>query len=803
VAVRVTQVASELLVDGLAANLRVTQVAAEVLYFYPVADVRVAQTVTDTGNQPALQLLRVAQTATQTGQEPVLQLLRVAQICVQIAYLPTPSTGGTSATEAPNTGNMLVYFDQEDRWMYHRNAIGLDRFYGFLFDGYQMLGLTGAFPSTGAACAYNVDDFRSFWTQDQPLVTGAGVPIECVYQSRFEDCGLPDNQKMWLEVVVDYVLEDADTVTVLAGYDNGTPASIGTLAVTGALRKQRSFPLGTDGVLAKNISIQIDAFANGAVEIHNVTLYYYVEARLALAASTIPVDLGTAAVKQCKELILDIDASHGAVNVNIYSDLPGNQLIVRHTPSAVTTSGRALMKFPFAVTEGYLWRLALTSATSGAFRLYAARMLMRTIGVYVEAYESAAGFVWDSGEVSFESLLTRIPRAYAIALSATPIKRFRELSLEMETFGGNVTVTFLTDLPGNAQASRFTATVNTAAAGRRFVRLPLPAGTNAPIEGRMCKLQLSGAGKYNLYEAAAELLAVGEYIEAYEAAGGAVYDSREIDFGSAKPKEAREIELDIETTGAITATLYSDLPGYTMASVMAWTTVSTTGRQKIKLPTTSDAAPFDYPMGRLFRLILTGANAFRLYDAKAKLREFGCYLTGDEASGSPAGVWDSTPLDLGSERLKDFKKLELDVQTDTGGTATLKLWTDQPAGSMTLQFTTTITTSGTRQSVKIPLTSGIRGRLVQVEVSGYGVRLFAGRIWTRPLNEPKAQWGWAPLPIDPTPPEWKWMPFSVNPTPPGSAATDPAQWMWGKFTQVTETPNEWTYVDVPFEVTGD
>jgi hypothetical protein len=71
------------------------------------------------------------------------------------------------------------------------------------------------------------------------------------------------------------------------------------------------------------------------------------------------------------------------------------------------------------------------------------------------------------------------------------------------------------------------------------------------------------------------------------------------------------------------------------------------------------------------------------------------------------------------------------------------------------------------------------------------------------LNEPKAQWGWAPLPIDPTPPEWKWMPFSVNPTPPGSAATDPAQWMWGKFTQVTETPNEWTYVDVPFEVTGD
>ena len=48
------------------------------------------------------------------------------------------------------------------------------------------------------------------------------------------------------------------------------------------------------------------------------------------------------------------------------------------------------------------------------------------------------------------------------------------------------------------------------------------------------------------------------YIEAYEAAGGAVYDSREMDFGTHKLKEAREISIDIETTGAVTATLYAD-----------------------------------------------------------------------------------------------------------------------------------------------------------------------------------------------------------------------------------------------------
>ena len=39
---------------------------------------------------------------------------------------------------------MLVYFEQEKRWMYHRNSLGVQRFQGFFFDGIMMLGLTGA-----------------------------------------------------------------------------------------------------------------------------------------------------------------------------------------------------------------------------------------------------------------------------------------------------------------------------------------------------------------------------------------------------------------------------------------------------------------------------------------------------------------------------------------------------------------------------------------------------------------------------------------------------------------------------------
>jgi hypothetical protein len=692
--------------------------------------------------------------------------------------------GYTEQTVSGSSYCLLVFDEKTGRWFYHRNAIaGTAQFEGFFFDGAVMCGLTGT--AAGAALGFNLDDFRSFFVGDY-----GPVAIECVYQSHFEDAGLPDNQKNWLEVVIDYEFA-GDTATVYVAYDNGdvSLASLGT--ITGTSRKQTGFALppsgGADGVLAKNISVGIYCQASaGVVILHNVHLYYYEEARLAQAASTIPVDLGIGKVKQVKELELDIDASGGVVTANIYSDLPGNALALRHSVAAVP-GGRAILKYPMPLTEGYLWRVALTAA-SGPFRLYAARLLTRVIGTYVEAYEAAAGFVWDSMEQSFDSGVTHIPRGYAIALAALPIKRAREIRLEIDA-AGPVTVALLTDLPGDAQATRFSATV-AATTGRAYVGLPLPAGVNAPIEGRMFRLQISGASKFLLYAASLEVLPVGVYVEAYEAAGGAVYDSREIDFGSSKAKEAREIELDVETTGAITATLYSDLPGYTMAQRFQSTNVSTSGRQKMLLPLTAGTAPYSYPLGRLFRVILSGANAFRLYGARLKVREMGTYLTGDEAGANPAGVWDSTPLDFGSGRDKSFHLVELDVQTDAA--CTLNFYTSQDGGALSQQFTAAVNTGGNRETLKIRLTPGIRGRLFQVAIAGAGVRLFAGRVWWRARNEPQAQWQWGALPIEPTPPEWGWGPLPVQPTE--------AQWWWAKFISVEETADVWTWADIDMSV---
>ena len=638
-------------------------------------------------------------------------------------------------TTTPNNV-LLVYHEGERKWMYHRDSNGTVGFRGFFFDGVEMVGLTGDSAGT-SALGYNLDDFLGRWGQDDGAAH-VHAPIECVYASHYEDAGLPDNQKCWLEVVVDIELS-GDSAQVCVAYDNGAvalaqvgaPITAGSSG-TSSKRVAVSFALGTDGTLAKNIQIAIACAANWQVAIHNVYLYYYEEARLAAAASTLPTDLGSAKVKQCKELQLDINPSGGAVAVNLYSDLPGNQLAVRQTPSVATAAGRAVWKYPFPVTEGFLWRLALTAA-AGPFRLYSARLLMRVVGVYVEAYEAAGGFVWDSMEHTFDSGITHITKAFQIALAMLPIKRFREITLVIETFNANVTVKLLTDLPGNAQAVRFTGTANTGMAGRRFVRLPLPAGTAAPIEGRMCRLQLSGSAKFILYEAAVETLAVGVYVEAYEAAGGAVYDSREMDFGTPAMKEARELELDLEmTTGNLTVALLSDWTGPITQTIAA-----PAGRQKVMLPLNVNVALEQFMEGRLLRLILSGTQSFRLYGARIRVRPFGQYLLGNEAQ---AGVlWDSTDLDLGSQAVKQLRELDLDIWAYDAYTVTV--YTDLPGNAMVSRVVSGQFSTNGRRKVRIPLPQGsvpdnyIFGRLLRVTItSAASVKLFGARIDARAIG---------------------------------------------------------------------
>jgi hypothetical protein len=664
---------------------------------------------------------------------------------------------------APAGGNSctLIYDEQTQNWGIMRIGFPTGGFSCFLYIGQELWG-----ASEGEVLRLD----QTMGPNSEGYVDGGpgGYAQALIFQSGFQDCGAADNPKVLSDLVIDFQTGADDgagnnVITVELLLDNGAGGTVaaGTLNST-ARAKQALTGLPdpeTDPVQFNNLAIRLTCPATLPVTIYAIYLYYTVEARAANAVVTLPFAPAGGRVVQVRELQVDVDNSAGRVDVELSSDMPGNAIATRATYTIPQSSGRRPIMLPFGgqtVVEGRLFQFEISGSLAaidvGPFQLYAARMLMRIVGTYIEGYEAAAGFVWDSMENDFSTGITHIPRGVGISLYANPIKQAREIELQIETTG-QVTVTLLSDLPGNAQTVRATFVVNTASAettimGRRVVRLPLPAGTATSIQGRLFRLMIQGNSQFKLYEAAVEILPVGVYLEAYEAAGGAVYDSREIDLGSPKVKEARELELDIATTGA-TVTVYTDLPSGTMTQAFT-AAIVTAGRQKVQL-----ALP--QIEGRLIRLIVTSTNSFALYDARIYLRVFGQYLTGGE--GTSGAFWDSTELDLGMQSVKQFQELELDIWAY--GTATVTVYTDLPGNKMVQRVQRTVGPTSGRTQIQIPLPQGqvpenyIFGRLVRVTIaSSQSVKLFGARISVRPIGvyiegyEAQAGAVWDSTPID-------------------------------------------------------
>lgn len=631
---------------------------------------------------------------------------------------PFSAAGGNS--------NTLVFRPDTGKWYSLRvqgaSSLGLDTQNG----GFNELYYAG--PDMWGAIGNAIVDLQS---GDFTMDCGGLTLINHVYQSPFLDCESPDNTKVLLEVVIDAQMNPTggpDQLTVFMHYDNGTRAGetlSSTLTCVGRQKFHLAMPEDANlpGRRCTNFSLKISCQAQNELFLHSVYVYYYVEPRAALVASSPAAYLGGGKLVQTKELQIEIDTSGGPAVAQWLSDLPGNTLTVNDSNTIPVSVGQRNFQLPFlSVVEGRLFQLRIAAtAGSAGFRLYSAKVLARVVGVLVEAYEAAAGFVWDSQEHTFESGLTHIPRQLGISLYANPIKQARELELQLETLGP-VTVTLMSDLPGNQLVSRFTTTVDTSAhPGWRTVKVPLPnsLGT-AQIEGRLWRLQLSGTQQYKLYNLGLEILPVGVYVEAYEAAAGAVWDSRPIDLGTPKAKEARELELDIDTSGA-TVKLLSDLPGLTMAQVFSQA-ITTSGRQKIMLPLTA------FPDGRLWELAISGSNAFKLYGARIKVRPYGQYVTVDEAAGG--ALWDTTHIDLGTPKAKQFRELEFDLKT--AGPVTITLYLDLFGETQTVATTLTFdTTTYGRRKVLVPLAQPTYGygRLMRATIGGASAfKLYGARV---------------------------------------------------------------------------
>lgn len=631
-------------------------------------------------------------------------------------------------------GNITLIYDiATDRWMQYKTGdFGSTGFTAFGERGTDRR-FIGLITIGNAATPYSLE---SDTTMD------GSTAMLCAWQSAYLDQDLPDVDKTYSDLSITY--QSGDPLTVRLFLDGGKSAlAVGTLPATAESATVR-FKLESAGagVMARNISLRIDGTIDEEASISRAFIHYYPEAREGSTWDSDEQDFGAQEVKEFDKLEFDL-VNQEAIEAEVRSDMPGNAMASRK--GWVIPGEPGGTRRPYRVSteathvEGRRLRfLASSGAAAGLFRIYGARARIRRYGEYVEAYESAAGYIWESGVVD---------------LGTDLIKEARALNLRIHA-DAPVNAVIETDMPGNALATRATK-IAPASATERFVPLPLTG-----VEGRLWRLKLTSTGAYRLFGASLEVRAVGTAIGATEAADGAIWDSGEQDLGDERVKEFERLRLHVNTEGPVIADIYTDLSGEGMAlrhTLTFDTGVTTSGERIIE-----EDLPFRTE-GRLIRVVLRGAPGFpltsewRLFSAAVGFRGVGVYLDAGR-------VFRTQDSDLGDERVKLLKELQAIVDCD--GVGTLRLYTELPSGEMALQHTAATPATVGRKPVKLRLPGGIQGRLIRLEFeSASPCRLLTLRARVKPIGD-AGGWVWVDFPITPSDQVRNFAALSVRPSPP-------------------------------------
>jgi hypothetical protein len=299
-------------------------------------------------------------------------------------------------------------------------------------------------------------------------------------------------------------------------------------------------------------------------------------------------------VNQLRGIQLDYDLPSGG-SLTVSSDLPGGAMTVRRTIALTATTDRTRIFIPLDTptpVEGGAFEFRITSA--GVGRLYAGIVEARVVGAYIEG---ARGEYWDSGRI----------------LLPGRVNQLRGIHFEYDlTAGGTLTVS--SDLPGGAMTVRRTITL---AATTDRTRIFIPLDTPSSVEGGAFEFRVTSTGAGRLYGGTVEARTIGTYIDGIL---GEYWETLPFSqFGFEAFHLAREIEIDCDTTGALTLTVSSDMPGYNQATrhtATVNTETTTTGRRSvnIRLPAT---------LAQQYQLKLSGTSAIRLYGMKIYMRSFG------------------------------------------------------------------------------------------------------------------------------------------------------------------------------------
>ncbi len=207
-----------------------------------------------------------------------------------------------------------------------------------------------------------------------------GTPFAAVWQSRFEDQGLPDNDKSYSDLEIDFEsgitlpglgMSAVSSLDVYLIFNNLTKVFIAT--ISSATRKTVILKIPTpagesdhapvDGIgyLARNVAVRIEGNIDAVAQIFGTYIHWWPLERWAISFDVGHTDLGfPERAKQCDYIEIYLTASGQELQRTFSSDLPGNLLVVREMALFRAPNGRGTVRFRLPeIVEGRNYRLTI------------------------------------------------------------------------------------------------------------------------------------------------------------------------------------------------------------------------------------------------------------------------------------------------------------------------------------------------------------------------------------------------------------------------------------------------------------
>lgn len=497
-----------------------------------------------------------------------------------------------SYQEAGASGNnvVLVYHTKSGRWARERYVnLPATAPQAMHYEG------SGNFLMAGFAGGY------LYRLEDIAHATDGGQPIHVVWQSKASDQGLPDNQKWYSDVELDYQTaggaETPGTLTVYLILDDQR-MTLGT--VSSATRTTQIFQLSSlqggnpdFGIKGKRACVAVSGDVSSTCIIYGAYLHWYPVERSVRSFDS--GFIGTERVRQVDYLEFVATGSGQAASYILSSDLPGGALVRRQFAGWTVPNGRGTSRFRLpSIVEGRNMRLTVAADT--ALQLHSARVRQREIGEYIDG---TIGEYWESPEFS---------------VAPGREGELKDLLLDYDASDGGGQLVLYCDQPGNSLQVWRTLAIPAGPRHTHVFPFETPDGT-LPY-GTLFKIRVvpDSGGIIRLHGRAtirARLIGV-----SFQGASGERWQTQPLDLVGGIG-EFREVAIVSQTDGPMLFEMFTEIFGEGLQKRCDFMLAPATGRAhwSFRLPGGTK--------GRLQQFSITGTSYCRLFEVKVYGRLLG------------------------------------------------------------------------------------------------------------------------------------------------------------------------------------